>query len=57
MGVSTKRKGHMSIDKKELLAKAELGTYLEGLTDARDMTRKELEKAIDLIVNAPTEIL
>lgn len=47
----------MSIDKKELLAKAELGTYLEGLTDARDMTRKELEKAIDLIVNAPTEIL
>ena len=47
----------MSIDKKELLAKQELGTYLEGLADARDMTEKELEKAIDLLVNAPIEIL
>lgn len=36
--------------KEEILAKAQLGTYLEGLCDAYGMTKKQIEKTIDIIV-------
>jgi hypothetical protein len=39
------------ISKKELRAKYELDTYLNGLIDAQAMTKGELEKAIDYLID------
>lgn len=39
------------MDKQDLLAKAELGTYFQGLCDALDMTKPQLKKAIKIIQN------
>jgi hypothetical protein len=33
----------------ELLAKYELGTYLDGLRDSLEMTKSEIRKAIKII--------
>lgn len=38
------------ISKEELLVKEELGTYLEGLVDALQMTKAEIRKAIKIII-------
>jgi len=41
----------MKISKEELIAKHEHGTYLDGLYDAQDMTKKEIANAIEIVVN------
>lgn len=38
------------MDKDELLAKHELGTYLDGLYDALNMSKPQIKKAIKIIV-------
>lgn len=40
------------MDENELLAKYELGTYLDGLKDALDMTKAEIRQAIKIILEA-----
>jgi len=37
---------------KELLAKQEMRTYLDGLTDALDMTKPQIKKAILTIIES-----
>lgn len=39
----------MTIGKKELLARYELSTYLDGLRDALNMSETEIKKAIKTI--------
>jgi hypothetical protein len=40
----------------ELLARYELGTYLDGLRDALKSTKPEIKRAIKIIVESETEI-
>lgn len=40
----------MKLTKQELLDSYETCTYLDGLKDALDMTKEEIQKAIDIIV-------
>lgn len=40
------------LDKEELLAKYELGTYLNGLQDALYMTKPEIRRAIKTIIES-----
>lgn len=42
-------------NKAELLARAELGTYLEGLADALVMSKPEIRKAIKIIIGVDDE--
>lgn len=37
------------MQKEELLANHELGTYLDGLRDALGMTKSQIKRAIDII--------
>lgn len=45
----------MEISKKELEAKAENSTYLGGLIDASKMSKKELNKAVEYLLNSTTD--
>lgn len=42
----------MTINRNDLLAKAELSTYLDGLADALSMTKPEIRQAIKIIIEA-----
>ena len=43
------------MDEKELIAKAELGTYLDGLKDAQYMTTRKIKQAIKIIIESNDE--
>ena len=49
---STNERVDMRLTKKELLASAELATYLDGLKDAQLMTPAELKRAIKIVQEA-----